>query len=328
MVEVMTTIWKGLLVPTPSTSPTSLPSPEDLRRKILVKVKYVDPKKAAAKLKAKTDGKPSLTHKESSISASSSGGSANESQADHAQKKKKKSAIVPLLSALGVYTRAIHFSSLKSPDATIPTHVFSLSEKKLMEVHESSGPTLFSHNRNFLMRAFPSGMRVRSDNLDPSVFWRKGVQMVALNWQKWDQGLMLNEAMFAGSGGWVLKPNGYRSNTSVPAGEIKGVGKDNQADAVRHKTLTLNIEILAAQDIPLPIGDARPEGFHPYIKCELHVEKSAERTGAPIEGGGKSKDGEYKQITKSYKGCEVDFGSEQVSFRGVSGVVEELSFLR
>lgn len=177
------------------------------------------------------------------------------------------------------------------------------------------------------MRAFPSGMRVRSDNLDPAVFWRKGVQIVALNWQRWDEGMMLNEGMFTGSLGYVLKPNGYRGdnkfNIAAPT-----ISEESQADAIPHKTLNLSIELLGAQDIPLPLGDTRSEGFHPYVKCELHVEKPEERTGAPIEGGGKSKEGEYKWKSRTMKGRDVDFGGEKVDFRDIPGVVEELSFLR
>lgn len=323
MVEIMKSTWKGLLAPPLDPEATVLPSPDSLRHKILIKVKYVDPKKAATRAQAKDSRSRSKSPRPSSSSAS-------EDEDDQApaevKKKKKKSSIIPSLSALGIYTRAFHFSSLTSPEATMPTHVFSLSEKKLMDVHSSSGPTLFSHNRNYLMRAFPSGMRVRSDNLDPAVFWRKGVQMVALNWQRWDEGMMLNEAMFAGSGGYVLKPDGYRGkNVSSSA---PGISTESQADAVAHKTLTLSIEVLAAQDIPLPLGDTRPYGFHPYVKCELHVEEPAERTGAPIEGGGKSKDGRFMWKSRSMKGTEVDFGGEKVEFKEIPEVVEELSFLR
>lgn len=189
------------------------------------------------------------------------------------------------------------------------------------------------------MRAYPSGMRVRSDNLDPSVFWRKGVQMVALNWQRWDEGMMLNEGMFTGSGGWVLKPKGYlgqptaktesEKRDDVKTTVIERVGEESQADAITHKTLDLTITILTAQDIPLPLGDTNPATFHPYVKVELHVEKPAERTGAPIEGGGKAKDeDQYKKRTRKGKGTEVDFGAEMIQFRDVPGVVEELSFLR
>ena len=191
-----------------------------------------------------------------------------------------------------------------------------------MEVHESQGPTLFSHNRNFLMRAYPSGMRVSSSNLDPSVFWRKGVQIVALNWQKYDEGMMLNQGMFADSGGWVLKPKGYRGAANDRERELS---HESQADAIFHKSLSLTIEVIAGQDIPLPIGDKRPHGFHPYVKCELHVEKPEERSGAPIEGGGKSKEGEYKARTKASKGVEPDFGGEELQFLKIAGVSTFLS---
>lgn len=195
-----------------------------------------------------------------------------------------------------------------------------------MEVHQSHGPTLFSHNRHYLMRAYPSGLRVSSSNLDPSVFWRKGVQMVALNWQKWDQGMMLNEGMFAGEGGWVLKPEGYRGSDKPQ--RDAATSKESQASAIVHKTLDLIVEVCAGHAIPLPIGDESAKGFHPYVKCELHVEKPEERTGAPIEGGGKSKDGEYKRRTKKKQGIEPDFDGERLEFIGIARVVEELSFMR
>lgn len=327
MVEIMKSVWRGFLIPLPIPDCTALPSPDSLRRKILVKVKYTDPKKAAAKLQP---GKDAVSSDLPSKSRGGSSSSASEREelhaADNPRKKKKKSSIVPSLSALGIYTRAYHFKSLTAPEATLPTHVFSLSEKKLMEVHASSGPTLFSHNRNYLMRAFPSGMRVRSDNLDPAVFWRKGVQMVALNWQRWDEGMMLNEGMFSGSSGYVLKPIGYLG-TPMSSATPRLTG-ESQADAIAHRILTLSIEIFAAQSIPLPLGDTRPSGFHPYVKCELHVEKPAERTGELIEGGGKTKEGEYKWRSRTMKGTEVDFGAEKVEFKEIPGVVDELSFLR
>ena len=350
MVEIVKSAFKGHLVPAPSEDDPTLPNPASLRKKILIKVKYVDPKKAVSKAKEK-DSKlkvPSLHKKRSNISTASSSPSSSDNDTTSPKyektKKKKKSSIIPSLSVLGIYTRSYHFSGLTSPEALIPTHVFSLSEKKLMEIHQSSGPTLFSHNRNFLMRAYPSGLRVRSDNLDPGVFWRKGVQIVALNWQRWDEGMMLNEAMFDGTGGWVLKPPGYLgTTTSLPApasnpgpdlGEIKEITKESQADAIKHKTLTLAITVLAAQDLPLPPDLKHAHSFIPYIKVEIHVEKPSERTGAPIENSGKSKDdeedGKFKHTIKpGAKGrTEIDFQATKVEFNEMLGVVEELAFLR
>ena len=75
-------------------------------------------------------------------------------------------------------------------ESKIPVHVYSLSEKKIQDVNDEHGSALFEHNRNYLMRAFPSGMRITSSNLDPSILWRHGVQMAALNWQRLDKGMV------------------------------------------------------------------------------------------------------------------------------------------
>ncbi|KAL8939063.1 MAG: hypothetical protein Q9216_003570 [Gyalolechia sp. 2 TL-2023] len=321
MVDIIEEVWNGLLVNPLSGPCDQLPSPGDLRRKILIKVKYVAPEKVTAQV-----SRPSLRRKKSASSSSSSSDTEDEGSQD--VKKTKKSSIIEPLSALGVYTRSYHFKDLSSPEASAPCHVFSLSEKKFIDVHETVGPTLFSHNRNYLMRAYPSGTRVSSSNLDPAIFWRSGVQIVALNWQRYDAGTMLNEGMFTGTSGWVLKPKEYRGQQH---GQNAGVSTESQGDAIAHKTLFLSIEVLAAQNLPLPTGDRKPSGFRPYVKCELHVEKPEERTSAPIEGGGKSKDGEYKAKTKTCRGIDPDFGGERTEpakFLNVPGVVEELSFVR
>ncbi|KAL8712458.1 MAG: hypothetical protein Q9220_003306 [cf. Caloplaca sp. 1 TL-2023] len=319
MVEIIEQTWRGLLVKPLSDECQQLPCPGELRRKILIKVKFVAPQKVTAK--AVKVAKPSMGRKKSSSSSSDSD---NQGSRD-SKTKKKHSSIIESLSALGVYTRSYHFKTLSSGEATAPCHVFSLSEKKLMDVHESHGPTLFSHNRNYLMRAFPSGTRVSSSNLDPAVFWRKGVQIVALNWQRYDAGMMLNEGMFTGSAGWVLKPEGYRGQHH---GQTAGLSDESQGTAILHKTLSLTVDILAGQDLPLPIGDDKPDGFSPYVKCELHIEKPEERSGAAIEGGGKSKDGEYKFQTETSRGVNPDFGGETAAFLNVPQVAEELSFVR
>lgn len=316
MVEIMKEAWKGMLV-LPMESCQSLPNVSTLRHKILVKVKYVEHETAGTS----TESVPAISR------ARSYDSSDNE---DHGTpggvgKEKTKSKIIEPLSDLGVYTRSYRFKTLAEPEATVPTHVFSLSEKKLMEVHESQGPNLFSHNRNFMMRAYPSGMRVSSSNLDPSVFWRKGVQIVALNWQRWDAGMMLNQGMFAGSGGWVLKPEGYRSESPR---DLTKMSSELQADAVVHKTLSLSVEIFAGQNIPLPPDERKPEKFRPYVRCILHVESPQERSGAPIETSSKNKEGKLKRRTKTSRGIEPDFGGEKLDFTKVPGVVEELSFVR
>lgn len=216
--------------------------------------------------------------------------------------------------------RSLIYFSLADHDteASIPTHVFSLSEKTLMEVHETDPAALFKHNKNFFMRAYPKGLRVTSSNLNPAIFWRQGVQIVALNWQRWDGGMMQNEAMFAGTAGWVLKPEGYRSTS--PGTTPK--------DAVAHHNLDLSIEFLAGQNIPLPPEEDDPKDFKPFVKVELHVEKPQEGEGEAIPGGGASNKGDFKRKTKTQRTPNPDFGREIIEFKGVSRVTEELTFVR
>jgi hypothetical protein len=211
MVKIIEDTWKGLLVPPPEEDAKSLPAPGDLRHKILVKVKYA-PKSAAHRVD--TNSTASRLETQSTQGSEEDRTPPGTVTDPKGKKKKKPSKVIEALSKLGIYTRGVSFKSLTQPEASMPTHVFSLSEKGVMEVHQKSARQLFDHNRHFLMRAYPSGMRIRSSNLDPAVFWRKGIQIVALNWQRWDQGMMLNEGMFAGTGGYVLKPEGLSSPIS------------------------------------------------------------------------------------------------------------------
>ena len=206
MVEIMKELWEGHLVDITSVSEQdieSLPSPGELRNKILIKVKWTPHSQTG-------ESNNPLEHATSNATENSTGGLTLQTSPS---KQKKASKVLHTLSELGVYTRAYTFKHWDQPEASLPNHVFSLSEGKVHDMHSdpSSGPALFDHNRNFLMRVFPRGTRIRSSNVDPTFHWRQGAQMVALNWQKMDKGMMLNNGMFAASQGWVLKPEGYRT---------------------------------------------------------------------------------------------------------------------
>ncbi|KAL0931705.1 phospholipase c [Colletotrichum truncatum] len=307
MVKIMEDTWKDLLIPTPDVDAKELPCPADLKGKILVKVKYAPPT---------GDVTPDDESEDKALAESTN--------KKAAAANKKASKIIQSLSKLGIYTRGISFKSLTQPEASMPTHIFSLSEKAVMEVHEKEPDRLFHHNRHFLMRAYPSGLRIGSSNLDAPVFWRRGIQIVALNWQNWDEGMMLNEAMFAGTPGYVLKPEGYRClKTNSAPDATQGVPQ------IAYKTLDLQIDVLAAQNLPLPPGDTKVSGFKPYVKVEIHVESPEERLpGAHIKNDGHEQEGEYKAKTKSNKGIDPNFKGEELKFTGIPGVVEELTFVR
>ncbi|OTB10076.1 hypothetical protein K445DRAFT_323382 [Daldinia sp. EC12] len=327
MVRIINEVWAGYLLPPPKEDAKFLPAPGDLRHKILVKVKYAPPHAAASA--ADEESEDRLPPGAASDPASKTTTTTTQ------QKVKKASKIIQALSALGVYTRGVSFKSLSQPEATMPTHIFSLSEGGVAEVHENEAAKLFEHNREYLMRTYPSGMRIGSSNLDPVAFWRKGIQIVALNWQKWDEGMMLNEGMFAGTGGYVLKPEGYRGRKPVVVdNNEKKVAPLPASETILHQTLDLSITVYAAQNLPMPEDDDKESGFKPYVKIELHTEPPHDEhlsvTGtAPGSTSTRAKEGEYKARTKTQRGIHPDFKSETLAVaKGVSGVVPELSFVR
>lgn len=171
----------------------------------------------------------------------------------------------------------------------------------------------------------------------------------------------LNEGMFAGSGGYIIKPEGYRGEKLTDATTATTTAQQQQPH-VQHRTLDLEIKVLAAQNLPLPLDTISPKSFHPYLKVELHVEEAGERHGHFPEDGhacdpataarhararstspgardslvavatGATTDdeeGEYKARTKTAKATrDPDFKGEMLSFKGIPGVVEPLSFVR
>jgi hypothetical protein len=332
MVDIMKEEWKGILIDVAheTCNPDErVPRLDELLGKILVKVKKstsptpeVLSTSTLGPLHYRNPSNNSLGPSSKPFSSSSNslapvnsrheGDSCSGSEDERSSKKKTK--ICEALSNLGIYTHSEHFIDFTAKNCMKPSHIFSISENQILELHEKKREEMFAHNRDYFMRAYPAGFRFDSSNLDPSLFWRKGVQMVALNWQNIDEGMMLNEAMFAGEKGWVLKPPGYRSDTS---------------ETIAYKTLHLKITIYAGQNIPIPQN--QEHGFHPYVRCELHVEKPDEsKTVEMIEGNGRAKGGEYKQKTPYGKGDHPVFGNDGIllDFPVVTGVLEELSFVR
>lgn len=165
------------------------------------------------------------------------------------------------------------------------------------------------------MRIYPFAFRVLSSNLDPTFYWRRGAQLVALNWQHLDKGMMLNHGMFDGTKGWQLKPPGYRSSDAIP-------------EPVSHHRLDLTIEVFAAQDLALPPGDHKEKNFKPYVNCQLHVEEPEGPVPTGRDDASSDSENSYRVRTKSASGRNPDFKGQKLIFPTVTGVVEELSFLR
>ncbi|KAH8694075.1 PLC-like phosphodiesterase [Talaromyces proteolyticus] len=312
MVDIMREAWKGYLVEIETGENTDLPRLQDLRRKILIKVKWSPHNSKVAEGVAHTEEK--TEELESGVRKLDIVG---EDRQD-SQSKQKASKILHALGELAVYTRAFHFSHFTQKEATMPTHVFSLSETAVKDAHAKSNRALLDHNREFLMRVYPSGIRVNSSNLDPTFFWQQGAQMVALNWQNCDKGMMINDAMFPDGAGWAMKPSLYRA---VSSGD--GCSNVLLGDAVQ--TVDLSIEIYAGQQIRHPdTNSTSGNNFHLYIICQLHLCKAEEALSATDEPGQRPKQRaaneendtkKYKLRSKTSTGIDPDFKGERFKIK-------------
>ena len=94
-------------------------------------------------------------------------------------------------------------------DITDPKHiVINISESGCGKLLSKPVylPSLITHSQQYIRRIYPDGRRIESSNLDPLRFWRTGTHIASLNWQVFDQGMQINEALFLGANGWVLRP--------------------------------------------------------------------------------------------------------------------------
>ena len=197
---------------------------------------------------------------------------------------KNKSKIIKSLGDLGVYTRGLKFNDFTLAESRTPNHVFSIAERTFEAITKDQDrkAQLEKHNMRYLMRVYPSAYRLRSTNFDPLAFWRRGAQMVAMNWQTYDLGMQINEAMFASGSdrtGYVLKPKELRQTiveelTSDPT--IPGIGK------IQKKLIRFSVDMISAQQIPRPRGAGPEETLDPYIEIEM---LSAEDPGKGVASG-------------------------------------------
>ncbi|KAL7935490.1 PLC-like phosphodiesterase [Trichoderma chlorosporum] len=187
-------------------------------------------------------------------------------QARRAYKEKKKQAasssatrIVPELAELGVYAQSVKpkDNSWYDPGQLVNGphhHLINVSESGLSAHLPDHAVPIALHNAHHLMRVFPKGTRISSSNLRPVKFWGIGAQICALNWQTFSTSVQLNDALFNGSAGYVLKPAALRAGGS---GRL-GTGRMRR----------LRVHVAGATDVPLH-EDRERDSIKPYLTCTL-----------------------------------------------------------
>ncbi|KXT05670.1 hypothetical protein AC578_5643 [Pseudocercospora eumusae] len=175
------------------------------------------------------------------------------------KRKNASGGIIPELAELGVYAQSVKPVNHSWFEGVLqdgpPHHLINVSESGLAPLLQANAAKIGQHNAKHLMRVYPKGTRISSANLNPVPFWGVGAQICALNWQTFDASMQLNEALFAGTDGFVLKPAALRARGS------------GNLDSGRKKHLRLHIA--GATDIPVPKDRDADDEIKPYVTCTL-----------------------------------------------------------
>ncbi|XP_032891103.1 inactive phospholipase C-like protein 2 isoform X1 [Amblyraja radiata] len=122
------------------------------------------------------------------------------------------------------------------------------------------------YNKKFLSRIYPSSMRIDASNMNPQDFWKCGCQMVAMNYQTHGLMMDLNIGWFRQNGncGYVLRPAIMREEVSYFSANAKDSLPGVSAQL-------LHIKIISGQNLPKPKGSAaKGDVVEPYVYVEIH----------------------------------------------------------
>ncbi|KAF9145806.1 Phospholipase C [Linnemannia schmuckeri] len=255
MANIMRTKLGSWLVVAPLDSENvTLPSPDDLQFKILIKSKVLP---------------PDATSQEFSTDTESESERESESDSESVKKpktKSKKVRIARALSNITIYCQSRHFPGF-THDGCSPHKIISFSERVSLRLAKQNLQEYINMNKSHLTRVYPAGFRINSTNYDPHHHWAGGCQVVALNYQSHDRGMQMNSAMFTMNGhcGYVLKPEALR----LGAGEV--CNHDKAPSFVKTYPVDVTLEIISAQQLPRPNEAQSGDVIDPVCEVEMLV---------------------------------------------------------
>uniref|UniRef100_A0A673LYW6 Phosphoinositide phospholipase C n=1 Tax=Sinocyclocheilus rhinocerous TaxID=307959 RepID=A0A673LYW6_9TELE len=217
--------------------PIGLPSPEDLKGKILLKGKKI-------------------------------GGLENSMNGvvdDPLMGEKSKQHLSKELSDCVVYCKSVHFSSFKHSQIHSKFYeISSFTESKARKHIREAGAEFVLHNARQLSRVYPSGLRTDSSNFNPQDMWNTGCQIVALNFQTAGVEMDLNDGLFSQNGhcGYVLKPT-FMRNTD------ERFDPENPQNRDGYKPLSLSVQVISGQQLP-KVNIKEGSIIDPLVRVEIH----------------------------------------------------------
>uniref|UniRef100_W5KFA6 Phosphoinositide phospholipase C n=1 Tax=Astyanax mexicanus TaxID=7994 RepID=W5KFA6_ASTMX len=193
-----------------------LPSPNDLKRKILIKNKRLKPEVEQKQLES------FKRHMEAGEMSVQGGDDENEEDMENDAEQQLIASykyegattnIHPYLSAMVNYAQPVKFQSFEiAEEKNIHHNMSSFNESVGLGYLKTNAIEFVNYNKRQMSRIYPKGGRVDSSNYMPQIFWNAGCQMVSLNFQTPDLAMQLNQGKFEYNGacGYLQKPDFMR----------------------------------------------------------------------------------------------------------------------
>jgi hypothetical protein len=239
----------------------SLPSPEELKNKVVIKAKKL-PKKNEDEEAVDEDFEEQQKAAASAKPKEEDSDAAPEGPAK--DQKKKKPKIAKELHDI-TFLSGVHFKSWEQSEKdALANEMSSFSEPKTEKLIKNHASDWVQYNKKQMSRIYPAGVRIDSSNYNPVPSWNVGSQIVALNYQTSCFQMHLNDGKYMDNmnAGYILKPEALR-NKDITFDPMTGPFPPEEA-------LNFDIEVMSASQLPKPKGATKGEVIDPYVKVEVH----------------------------------------------------------
>jgi phosphatidylinositol phospholipase C delta len=149
--------------------------------------------------------------------------------------------------------------------------------------------------------------------------------MAALNWQTFDLGMQINQAMFQGGrdcSGYVLKPNELRDIQVLPYNSAIAEGKKERS------VVSFSIDVISAQQLMRPANLSATKSMDPYVSVEIfHANDKRDKIVQPPDAGDADSPIKFSTDVVRENGFNPVFSNSQFKFK-VTTKHPELIFVR
>ncbi|XP_029460968.1 1-phosphatidylinositol 4,5-bisphosphate phosphodiesterase delta-4 [Rhinatrema bivittatum] len=241
--------------------PAQLPSPEELKGKILLKGKKI------GSLEVCLNGRQEDSYT-GEVSEDEDGTEFEEETLRNEGKrkgKKSKQHLSKELSDCIIYCKSVPFQSFKHSRSQAKVYeMSSFTEYKAKKLLKDLGTEYVCHNTCQLSRIYPGGLRTDSSNFNPQEMWNVGCQIVAMNFQTAGVEMDLYDGLFSQNArcGYVLKPSFMRNWET-------NFNPDHPQDKDGYRPLNLSIQVISAQQLPKIPNSKEGSIVDPLVRVEI-----------------------------------------------------------